>query len=50
MLKIKNKFSNYCGMKYCKRCKFNSDQIEIKLSDFVFDTDNYKCEICDHSK
>ena len=41
---------NFCGMKYCKRCKFNSNQIEIKLNKLNksdYGTDNYKCEICD---
>lgn len=42
---------NFCEMKYCKRCKLNSDKIKIKLSkfDYYIHSDNYKCEICDYT-
>ena len=39
---------NFCGIKYCKRCKLNSDKINISRSkkDYYNYSDNYKCEIC----
>jgi hypothetical protein len=43
---------NFCGIKYCKRCKLNSDKINIYRSKKDYYnysdnySDNYKCEIC----
>lgn len=44
---------DFCGIRYCKRCTYNSNEISISTSHSYYwcycDYDDYKCEICDDS-
>jgi hypothetical protein len=38
---------DFCDIRYCKRCKYNSDEIKISRPKSDYYSDNYNCEICD---